>query len=299
MIWKSYIEGFRHYLLLERSLSKNSIEAYLNDISKLAEYDGLTKRIGPLKMTKTDLRSFLQYLNELGLGARSQARLVSAIKGFYKYLLLENEVKDSPAAAIEAPRLGRKLPDTLSYDEITRIINYIDQSEALGVRNKAIIETLYSCGLRVSELVNLKISKLHFDEEYISVIGKGNKERLVPIGPDAIKFISIYLKEIRSTMPIKKGQEDYVFLNRRGSQLTRVMIFTIVKNLAREAGIKKTISPHTFRHSFATHLVEGGADLRVVQDLLGHASITTTEVYTHLDTDYLRSAIYDFHPRYK
>lgn len=299
MIWKSYIEGFRHYLLLERSLSKNSIQAYLNDIRKLAEFDSFTLKKGPLKMTQKDLRAFLTYLNELGLGARSQARLVSAIKGFYKFLLLENEVKDSPASAIESPRIGRKLPDTLSYNEISQLLNSIDLSTGLGARNKAIIETLYSCGLRVSELVNLKISKLNFDEEYLSVIGKGNKERLVPIGPDAIKFIKIYLEEIRCHMDIKKGSEDMVFLNRRGRHLTRVMIFTIVKNLAKEAGIKKSISPHTFRHSFATHLVEGGADLRVVQDLLGHASITTTEVYTHLDTDYLRSAIYDFHPRYK
>lgn len=299
MIWKSYIEGYRHYLLLERSLSSNSIEAYLNDLSKLAEYDAFTFNKGPLKLTQKELRSFLNYLTELGLGARSQARLVSAIKGFYKFLLLENELKDSPAAAIESPRIGRKLPDTLSYDEINKLLNAIDLSQALGTRNKAIIETLYSCGLRVTELVNLRISKLNFDEEYLSVVGKGNKERLVPIGPDAIKIISIYLNEIRGTMPIQKGQEDFVFLNRRGKQLTRVMIFTIVKNLAEEAGIKKTISPHTFRHSFATHLVEGGADLRVVQDLLGHASITTTEVYTHLDTDYLRSAIYDYHPRYK
>lgn len=299
MIWKSYIEGFRHYLLLERSLSKNSIEAYLNDIRKLAEFDAYSIKKGPLKITQKDLRSFLKYLTELGLGARSQARLVSAIKGFYKFLLLENEMEDSPAAAIESPRVGRKLPDTLSYDEIDKILKVIDVSSPLGARNKAIIETLYSCGLRVTELVNLRISKLNFEEEYLSVVGKGNKERLIPIGPEAIKFISIYLNEIRNTLPINKGQEDYVFLNRRGNALTRVMIFTIVKNLAKEAGINKTISPHTFRHSFATHLVEGGADLRVVQDLLGHASITTTEVYTHLDTDYLRSAIYDYHPRYK
>lgn len=299
MIWKSYIEGFRHYLLLERSLSKNSIDAYLNDIKKLAEFDGYSLKKGPLKLLKEDLRDFLSYISELGLGARSQARVVSAIKGFYKYLLLESEIEDSPAAAIESPRIGRKLPDTLSFDEISKILKVIDVSEALGARNKAIIETLYSCGLRVTELVNLRISKLNFEEEYLSVVGKGNKERLIPIGPDAIKFITIYLNEIRPTLPINKGQEDFVFLNRRGNALTRVMIFTIVKNLAKEAGINKTISPHTFRHSFATHLVEGGADLRVVQDLLGHASITTTEVYTHLDTNYLRSAIYDFHPRYK
>lgn len=300
MIWKSYIESFRHYLVLERSLAAHSIEAYLNDISKLADFDRMNlSSKGPLKVTQKDLRSFLSFLTELGLGARSQARLVSAVKGFYKFLLLENEIKENPASDIEAPRIGRKLPDTLSYEEITGLISSIDVSDPLGMRNKAIIETLYSCGLRVSELVDLQISKLNFDEEYIRVIGKGNKERLVPIGPDAIKFISIYLTEIRRTMTIKKGSEDVVFLNRRGNKLTRVMIFTIIKNLAKQAGINKVISPHTFRHSFATHLVEGGADLRVVQDLLGHASITTTEVYTHLDTDYLRSAIYDFHPRFK
>lgn len=299
MLWRSYIEGFRHYLLLERSLSKNSIEAYLNDVRKLAEYDAFSAKKGPLRLEQKDLREFLSYLTDLGLGARSQARLVSAIKSFYKYLLLENELKGSPAAAIESPRLGRKLPDTLNYSEITKMLQSIDVSDPLGARNKAIIETLYSCGLRVTELVNLRISKLKFDEEYLSVVGKGNKERLVPIGPEAIKFINIYLKEIRASMPIKKGSEDIVFLNRRGAKLTRVMIFTIVKKIAKDCGITKSISPHTFRHSFATHLVEGGADLRVVQDLLGHASITTTEVYTHLDTDYLRSAIYDFHPRYK
>lgn len=300
MIWKSFKESYRHYLLLERSLSKHSIEAYLNDIAKLAEFDSMSlSSIGPLRITADNLRDFLNYLTDLGLGARSQARLVSAIKSFYKFLLLEDEIVESPAAGIESPRIGRKLPDTLSFDEIVRLIDVIDLSKAEGTRNKAIIETLYSCGLRVSELVNLRMSKLNFSEEYLSVVGKGNKERLVPIGPDAIKYISIYLNEKRRHMDIKKGSEDIVFLNRRGKQLTRVMIFTIVKNLSKEAGIKKTVSPHTFRHSFATHLVEGGADLRVVQDLLGHASITTTEVYTHLDTDYLRSAIYDYHPRYK
>lgn len=300
MIWKSLKESYRQYLLLERSLSKHSIEAYLNDISKLAEFDSMKlSGVGPKKISAENLRDFLNYLTDLGLGARSQARLVSAIKSFYKFLLLEDEIKDSPAAGLESPRLGRKLPDTLSFDEIMLLVRTIDLSKEEGTRNKAIIETLYSCGLRVSELVNLRMSKLNFSEEYISVIGKGNKERLVPIGPDAIKYISIYLDEKRRHMDVKKGSEDIVFLNRRGKQLTRVMIFTIVKNLCKEAGIKKTVSPHTFRHSFATHLVEGGADLRVVQDLLGHASITTTEVYTHLDTDYLRSAIYDFHPRYK
>ena len=299
MIWKSYIEGYRQYLLLERSLSIHTISGYLSDLHKLAEYDELSeKKLGPLRTDLEHLRNFLKYINELGLGARSQARLISALKGFYKFLLLEDELTASPAELLESPRIGRKLPDTLSYDEIMKLIEGVDLSKAEGQRNKAIIETLYSCGLRVSELVNLKLGNLHFDEEYIQVLGKGNKERLVPIGPDAIKLIDIYIKEIRRKQKVQKGSEDIVFLNRRGKQLTRVMIFTIVRDLAELTGIKKIISPHTFRHSFATHLVEGGADLRVVQDLLGHQSITTTEVYTHLDTDFLRSAIYDFHPRF-
>lgn len=299
MIWKSYIESYRQYLLLERSLSEHTISGYLSDLSKLAQYDDISKKsLGPIKTDLTHLRNFLEYINGLGLGARSQARLISALKGFYKFLLLEDELKISPAELLEAPRIGRKLPDTLSYDEIVKLISGVDLSKAEGQRNKAIIETLYSCGLRVSELINLKLANLNFDEEYISIVGKGNKERLIPIGPDAIKLINIYVDEIRQKQEVQKGSEDIVFLNRRGKQLTREMIFTIVKNLAQLTGIKKSISPHTFRHSFATHLVEGGADLRVVQDLLGHQSITTTEVYTHLDTDFLRSAIYDFHPRF-
>lgn len=299
MVWKSYFEGYRQFLLLERSLSGHSISGYLSDLNKLAQYDELSgKQSGPLKTDLNHLRNFLQYLNELGLSVRSQARLISAIKGFYKYLILEDIIETNPTDLLESPRIGRKLPESLSYLEIMGLIEAIDLSKPEGTRNKAMIETLYSCGLRVSELVNLRLGNLHFNEEYIRVIGKGNKERLVPISPDAIKYINIYIAEIRSQQKIQKGSEDIVFLNRRGKQLTRVMIFTIVKDLANKAGIDKTISPHTFRHSFATHLVEGGADLRVVQDLLGHQSITTTEIYTHLDTDYLRSAIYDFHPRF-
>ena len=299
MVWKSYIESYRQYLLLERSLSVHTSSGYLSDLKKLAEYDTISeKRYGPLKTDLGHLRNFLEFLNELGLGARSQARLISSLKGFYKFLLLEDEISISPAELLEAPRMGRKLPESLSYDEIVRIIAAIDLSKPEGTRNKAIVETLYSCGLRVTELVNLRLGNLYFEEEYIRVIGKGNRERLVPIGPDAIKYIKIYRDEVRHLQKIQKGSEDIVFLNRRGKQLTRVMIFTIVKDLAIKAGIDKTISPHTFRHSFATHLVEGGADLRVVQDLLGHKSITTTEVYTHLNTDYLRSAVYDFHPRF-
>ena len=299
MIWKSYIESYRKYLLLERSLSANSISGYLSDLGKLEEFDSISENnIGPLKMSLNDLREFLVYLNQLGLGARSQARLISSIKGFYKFLLLEDVINSSPAEQLESPSIGKKLPESLTYDEIEKILSAVDLSKAEGTRNKAIVDTLYSCGLRVSELVNLKLENLHFEEEYIRVIGKGNKERLVPISPEAIKYIGIYLDDIRRHQTIKKESKNIVFLNRRGNKLTRVMIFTIVKDLAAKAGINKTISPHTFRHSFATHLVEGGADLRVVQDLLGHESITTTEVYTHLNSDYLRSAIYDFHPRF-
>jgi integrase/recombinase XerD len=299
MVWKSYIESYRQYLLLERSLSAHTISGYLSDLRKLSEFDELSAmRLGPLKTTLDQLRNFLKFLHDLGLGSRSQARLISSLKGFYKFLLLEDLISNSPAELLESPRIGRKLPEPLTFDEIKKMIAAIDLSKTEGARNKAIIETLYSCGLRVTELVNLRLGNLNFNEEYIRIIGKGNKERLVPISPDAIKYINIYLEEIRRHQNIQKGSEDIVFLNRRGKQLTRVMIFTIVRDLAKKSGIVKTISPHTFRHSFATHLVEGGADLRVVQDLLGHTSITTTEVYTHLDTDYLRSAIYDFHPRF-
>jgi len=300
MIWKSFIEGYRQYLLLECAVSSHTIAGYLSDLRKVEEYDSLSgKNLGPLKFELDDIRDFLKYINDLGLSARSQARLISAVNGFYKFLLLENVTMVNPAEYIDLPRIGRKLPVVLSYEEIELLIHTIDLTKPEGTRNKAIIETLYSCGLRVSELVNLKLSNLFFDEDFIRVTGKGNKERLVPIGPEAIKYITIYLDEIRRHQKVGKESGDIVFLNRRGNQLTRVMIFTIVRNIAEKTGIKKVISPHTFRHSFATHMVEGGADLRVVQDLLGHQSITTTEIYTHLDTDYLRSAINDFHPRYR
>jgi integrase/recombinase XerD len=231
------------------------------------------------------------------MSARTQARVVSGIKGFYKYLLLENVMNTDPTTLLEAPKLGRKLPDTLNLDEINKIIDAIDLSSPEGQRNKAMLETLYSCGLRVSELVNLKISHLYFNDEFIKVTGKGDKERLVPIGSVAIKQINIYKDQIRCHLKIKKDQEDFLFLNRRGAKLSRVMVFTIIKQLAIKIGLKKHISPHTFRHSFATHLIEGGADLRAVQEMLGHESITTTEIYTHLDREYLRSAIIQFHPR--
>jgi len=298
MLWQSYIRGFVGYLKLERSLSGNSVEAYEHDIEKLIQFlDAKELNISPSQIELGHLQDFLKWINELGMTARSQARIISGIKAFYKYLILENEVKVNPAELLEAPRLGRKLPQTLSLLEIDKMIDVIDLSSPEGERNKAIIETLYGCGLRVSELVNLKISDIFFNDGFIRVIGKGNKERLVPIGSKAMKQIRIYLEYVRSHLTVKKGNEDVIFLNRHGSKLTRVMVFYIVKDLADRAGVKKKISPHTFRHSFATHLVEGGADLRAVQEMLGHSSITTTEIYTHLDRSYLRQNIIEFHPR--
>ena len=285
---------------LERSLAKNSIEAYIGDVEKLIVYlqDSCNGK-SLLNVNLDDLRNFLVYLNEMGIGARTQARIISGLKTFYKYLLLEDLISADPSELLESPKLGRKLPVTLSIEEIDKIEDSIDHSTPEGTRNKAIIETLYSCGLRVSELVNLKLSNLYFNEKFVRVIGKGNKERLIPIGSSAMKYISIYTNEVRNHLNIQPGSEDIVFLNRRGKQLTRVMIFTIVKNLVEKAGIKKVVSPHSFRHSFATHLVEGGADLRAVQEMLGHESITTTEIYTHLDREYLRETILTYHPRAK
>lgn len=298
MNWKSYIHGFRSFLKLERSLSENTIEAYIHDVELIVRFFELDGRsVTPKDVTLEDLQSFLKWLNGVGMGPHSQARIISGIKGFYKYLLLENVLNTNPTELLEAPKLGRKLPDTLNLEEINRIIDVIDLSTPEGQRNKAMLETLYSCGLRVSELVNLKISDLYFNDGFIKVVGKGNKERLVPIGSVAMKQINIYNNEIRCHVPVKKEFEDVLFLNKRGAKLTRVMIFTIIKRLAVLAGIKKSISPHTFRHSFASHLIEGGADLRAVQEMLGHESITTTEIYTHLDRDYLRQAIIQFHPR--
>lgn len=298
MSWPSYIKGFRSYLQLERSLSGNSIEAYEHDIEKLHQYVEFKKLSGgPDKITLEDLQGFIKWINELGMGARSQARLLSGIKSFYKYLILENVIKDDPTLLMEGPRLGRKLPDFLSVDEINSIIGMIDLSKPEGERNKALLETLYSSGLRVSELVGLKKSNLHPEIGLLRITGKGNKERLVPIGSVALKQIATYESSYRNHLKIKPGNEDFLFLNRRGAKLSRVMVFTIIKQLVLAAGIKKSISPHTFRHSFATHLIEGGADLRAVQEMLGHESITTTEIYTHLDREYLRSAILQFHPR--
>lgn len=298
MNWKIYIQGFKSFLALEKSLSKNSIEAYLHDVEKLVQFLELKKyEFGPKDIELKHLQEFLKWINELGMSAGTQARVISGIKGFYKYLLLENVLSNDPTALLEAPKLGRKLPDTLSFDDINKIIEAIDLSKPEGQRNKAMLETLYSCGLRVSELVDLKISNLYFNDGFIKVTGKGDKERLVPIGSDAIKQITIYKNEVRCHYVPKKDNEDFLFLNRRGAKLSRVMVFIIIKELAFKIGLKKHISPHTFRHSFATHLIEGGADLRAVQEMLGHESITTTEIYTHLDRDYLRQAIIQFHPR--
>lgn len=296
--WSSYIKGFKAYLQLERSLSPNSVEAYLHDVEKFSqymEYVGLHRR--PDQIELRHLQDFLKWIHELGMTARSQARIISGMRGFYKYLLLENVVRKDPTELLDSPKLGRKLPATLTVEEINSLIAALDLSTPEGARNKAMLETLYGCGLRVSELVNLRISSLYFDEGFVKIIGKGDKERLVPIGKTARKEVVYYLEQIRTHVPVRKGHEDFVFLNRRGSKLSRVMVFTLIKSLAEKAGIKKGISPHTFRHSFATHLVEGGADLRAVQEMLGHESITTTEIYTHLDRDYLRSTILQFHPR--
>jgi integrase/recombinase XerD len=298
LIWESYIKGFKSFLKLERSLSPNSIEAYVRDVGKLVQFlDYYNLQISPENVELKHLQDFLKWVNELGMSARSQARMISGIKTFYKYLLLEDVLKSSPAELLESPKVGRKLPDTLSTIEIDRIIEAIDLSKPEGGRNRAILETLYGCGLRVTELTELKISGIFFNEGFLKVIGKGNKERLVPLGSSAQKQILIYMREIRNHLSIGKGHEDILFLNKFGRKLSRVMIFYIIKDLAQKAGIRKTISPHTFRHSFATHLVEGGADLRAVQEMLGHASITTTEIYTHLDREYLRSNILQFHPR--
>jgi len=297
MDWATIIPGYKGFLKLEKGLSENSIEAYLADISKLRQYLELHEPdSGPTELDQDQLRAFLRWLADLGLSARSQARMLSGLKAFYRYLLLEDLLQEDPTALLQAPRLGRKLPEVLTVSEIDRMMEKIDLSKPEGRRNKAMLETLYSCGLRVSELVGLKISGIFRAEGFIRVIGKGDKERLVPFSPRALKEIDLYLPD-RNSLVIQPGHEDILFLNRRGSMLTRNMVFTIIKDLARAAGIKKTVSPHTFRHSFATHLVEGGADLRAVQEMLGHESITTTEIYTHLDREYLREAIISFHPR--
>lgn len=296
-MWEPYKKGFKAYLQLEKSLSENSVVAYLHDVEMLTQYLQVINDLkAPADLTLKELQQFLKWITELGLSAGSQARIISGLRQFYKYCLLEQITVKDPTALLEAPKLKRSLPDTLSFEEIESMMNKIDFSKPEGGRNKAILETMYSCGLRVSEVVNLKLSNLYLDVGFIRVIGKGDKERLVPIGSSAIKYISIYKNDIRVHQKIKPGKEDFLFLNKYGNELSRIMIFLIIKELAMQAEIKKNISPHTFRHSFATHLVEGGADLRAVQEMLGHESITTTEIYTHLDREFLRKTLEQFHP---
>ena len=298
MNWISYIKQFGDYLKLERSLSDNSIQAYVRDVEKLNQFIELNyKGVSPLAITSKHLQGFLEFINELGMSTYSQARILSGLKAFYKYLLFEELLDKDPTSLIEGPKIGRKLPDTLEYLEIEKLLVAIDLSTPEGARSRAMIEVLYSSGLRVSELVELKIANVYYDLGFLRVVGKGNKERLVPIGREALKYLKIYLDQIRVHVPVKKGYESHVFLNNRGTKISRVTIFTTIKKLASLIGLKKSISPHTFRHSFATHLIEGGADLRAVQEMLGHESITTTEIYTHLDRDYLRQVIQEFHPR--
>lgn len=297
MNWEVLTQQFKNYLKLERGLADNSREAYVRDLTKFKEFALQQDWQNPEKITHFQIQDFLVHLNSLGIAETSQARMLSGIKAFYKFLFVEELIKQDPAYLIEAPKLSRKLPDTLAYEEIEQLLAAIDLSTPEGTRNRAILEVLYSCGLRVSELTELKLSQLYFDIGFLKVVGKGNKERFVPIGKDAIKYTQLYIEHIRNHLDIPKGYENYVFLNRRGKNLSRVFIFMIIKELATKISLKKNISPHTFRHSFATHLLEGGADLRAIQEMLGHESITTTEIYTHLDRDYLRQTIQQFHPR--
>ena len=299
-MWAAEKKGFKAWLQLEKSLSDHSVEAYLRDIEKLTQFFSIeNEKTAIEKVQLKDLQSFLKWIGALGMTASSQSRIISGIRSFFKYCLQESLVKLDPTLLLETPKLRRTLPDFLSVEEINRIVQAIDLSKPEGERNRAILETMYSCGLRVSELVTLRLSSLYPDLGFIKVIGKGDKERLVPIGNTALKFIAIYREQVRVHAVIKKGSEDILFLNRRGTGLTRQMIFVLLKNLVRETGIKKIVSPHTFRHSFATHLVEGGADLRAVQEMLGHESITTTEIYTHLDRAYLRETLQKYHPAFQ
>jgi len=298
MTWPLAQKQFDGYLRLEKSLSGNSVEAYSRDVNKLRQYLELHQLpITPEHITPEHLRTFLTWLGELGLSATSQARTLSGIKAFYNFLIMEDLLQLDPTDTLEAPKTGRHLPDTLSYPEVEQLLAAVDLSTVEGTRNRALLEVLYSSGLRVSELTELRLSNVYVDQGFVRVVGKGSKERLVPIGRDALKHVGFYLSGVRAHLDVKPGDEDIVFLNRRGGKLSRVMIFNIIKALAEQAGIRKSISPHTFRHSFATHLIEGGADLRAVQEMLGHESITTTEIYTHLDRDYLKQVITEFHPR--
>lgn len=299
-MWDAYKKGYKAWLQLEKSLSDHSVEAYLHDVEKLTHFlQSVNKLVAPADLTLKDLQLFVKWIGELGMTATSQARIISGIRAFYKYCLLEQISTTDPSTLLEAPKTKRKLPDVLTFEEIESVMAELDLSTPEGGRNKAILETMYSCGLRVSEVVNLKISCLYLDVGFIRVIGKGDKERLVPIGSDATKYIKIYKDNIRVHQPLQPGFEDILFLNKHGRNLSRVMIFYIIRDLAKKAGITKHISPHTFRHSFATHLVEGGADLRAVQEMLGHESITTTEIYTHLDRDFLRDTLQRFHPAFQ
>jgi integrase/recombinase XerD len=299
-MWSSYKKGFKAWLQLEKSLSDHSVEAYLRDIEKFTQFlENRKAPPAPPDILLKDLQEFVKWIGQLGMTATSQSRIISGIRSFYKYCLLENIVGKDPTLLLETPKLRRNLPDFLSVSEINQILESIDLSTPEGERNRAILETMYSCGLRVSEVVNLHLSALYPDLGFIKVTGKGDKERLVPIGNTALKYISIYRHQVRVHSLIKPGNEDILFLSRRGSRLSRQMIFILLKRLVKQAAIQKSVSPHTFRHSFATHLVEGGADLRAVQEMLGHESITTTEIYTHLDREYLRETLRKFHPAFQ
>ncbi len=298
MNWDYYIHQFQNYLRLERSLSENSVAAYVHDVVKLKQFTEISNpELLPTSFSTRNIQEFLVWVGKLGMTPYTQARVLSGIKAFFKYLLQEEIINDDPSHLVEGPKIGRKLPDVLSVVEIDGLFSAIDLSTPEGMRNRAMLETLYSSGLRVSELTALKLNNVYFDIGFLRVFGKGSKERLVPIGREALKYVRIYVKEVRVHIPVKPGYENFVFLNRWGRNLSRVTVFTVIKDLAAKTGLKKDISPHTFRHSFATHLIEGGADLRAVQEMLGHESITTTEIYTHLDREYLKQVIQDYHPR--
>ena len=300
MDWRSAIRGFKSHLMLERMVSRNTLDAYIRDILKFhsfLEIEGQTA--GPLEVTDHHIQSFLSWLHKAGIEPSTQSRCLSALRTFYRFVIMENGRDDDPTELIQGPKQGRSLPSVLHFDEIRAMLSSFDMSEPAGRRNRAILEIMYACGLRVSELTSLRLGDLFLDEGFIRVIGKGDKQRLIPIGSDAIKFTKLYISTDRVLLNIQKGHDPFVFLNRRGKALSRVMVFYIVKEAAAKAGIQKKVSPHTLRHSFATHLVEGGANLKAVQDMLGHESITTTEIYTHLDTEYLRETLMEFHPAFK
>ena len=295
MVWADYLTSYKNFLKLEKSLSANTIEAYMKDIQKFIDF---AQTEGPLTVTQADIRAFIDDMDtSQDMSAHSQARILSGIKSFFKYLVIHDVIEHDPSEMIETPKLGRKLPTVLSPEEIDQLIEAVDLDSETGYRNRAILETLYGCGLRVSELISLKLTDLHFDESYLKIRGKGSKERLVPIGRSVKDSITLYIHNYRQTLDIGRKDENILFLNRRGHAMTRVMVFTIIKDLAAKINLKKTISPHTFRHSFATQLIDAGADLKAIQEMLGHESITTTEIYTHLDREYLRDTILRFHPR--